>query len=63
MASVEHPLESVSAEAERRIWLEQYLRDNRLCTNGYEVAQRKPVLKSKGLLGDIYDVYYEGRCK
>jgi major membrane immunogen (membrane-anchored lipoprotein) len=49
-------------EAIRLNWLQQYLNDNDLCANGYEITDRKQVLKSKSAFADIYDIIYYGRC-
>ena len=61
-ADAASPLASVEAERIRMQWLEQYLKENNVCPTGYVVDERKPVLKSKGLLGDIYDIFYVGKC-
>jgi hypothetical protein len=54
---------SQSAEAERRTWIEEYVRDNRVCGNGYNIVERKPVLVRQALLGPVHRIYYRGRCK
>jgi hypothetical protein len=62
-ASASYPESSAGAEAQRMDWLRQYLSDAGLCPNGYEITKRTPVLQQRALLADIYDIYYEGRCK
>jgi hypothetical protein len=57
-----YPLESENAERTRIEWLEKWLTDNGYSTKKYEVVSRVPVLRNKGLLGEIYDVFYEVRA-
>jgi hypothetical protein len=62
-ADAVYPEASRDAENIRIDWLEQFLTDNSFCSNGYTIFKRQPVLKRKGLLGDVYDIFYYGRCK
>jgi hypothetical protein len=62
IADAGSPIDSSEAEKQRLAWLEEYLAQNRFCQKGYSIRERRPVLKSKGLIGDIYDVYYYGNC-
>lgn len=55
-------VDSPSAEATRMEWLRQYLGDNGLCPDGYEIIDRRPVVTRTGLLENGYTVYYKGRC-
>jgi hypothetical protein len=61
VADAIYPLDSEDAERTRIAWLEKWLTDNGHDPHKYEVRSRTPVLRNKGLLGDIYDVYYEVR--
>jgi hypothetical protein len=56
-----YPLKSEDAERTRIDWLETWLKDNGYDPKKYEVISRVPVLRNKGLLGDIYDIFYEVR--
>lgn len=56
-ADLVYPLEG-EGERYRLEWLEQYLTDNGLCSNGYEITKRTPVVTSPG----VHLVYYEGKC-
>lgn len=58
-----YPADSPTAEAERMRWLEQYLADNAVCQDGYEITERKLVLVREALLGDVHRIYYSGTCK
>ncbi|QCN95899.1 hypothetical protein D3093_11865 [Azospirillum argentinense] len=58
-----YPVDTPEGEAERMLWLSQYTKDNGVCPKGYTIASRRTVLKSRGLIADIVDVFYEGRCK
>lgn len=62
IADAAYPEQSANGESWRMRWLEQRLRETGTCPNGYEITSRRPVLFSTGVLGSIYDVYYEGRC-
>ena len=59
VADAVYPITSEDAERTRMNWLETWLRDNGHDVNKYVVISRTPVLKSKGLAGDIYDIFYE----
>lgn len=53
------PNDSVDAEKTRIEWLEKWLQDNGLNSKDYTIVYRKAVVRQRGLLGDIYDIYYE----
>lgn len=57
-----YPEASPAAESERMRWLQTYLDNNGLCRSGYELTDRKVVLVSEALLGDLKTIYYQGRC-
>lgn len=57
-ADAAYPLKSEDAERTRIDWLETWLKDNGYGPN-YEVISRVPVLTNRGLLGDVYDIFYE----
>jgi hypothetical protein len=57
------PIDSENAEKTRMRWLDKWLEDNGYPAAEYEILSRKPVLRHKGLLGDIYDLYYNIRIK
>jgi hypothetical protein len=46
------------AEADRMVWLAQYLRDNHLCPNGYKITSRQSVV----IDGPIHEIHYDGVC-
>jgi len=56
------PESSERAESARIKVLEETLATNRLCTDGFELSERKAFLKQKGFAGDVYDLVYYGRC-
>ena len=58
-ADAVYPLNSEDAERTRIDWLETWLRDNNYGAKKYEVISRVPVLRKKGLFGEIYDIFYE----
>lgn len=58
-ADAAYPLDSEEAEATRSEWLRQWLTDNGYANAKYEVLSRKPVLRNKALLADVYDIYYD----
>lgn len=43
-------------------WLDQYLSDNGMCPDGYEITDRQVVIRGKNLRGTIHWVYYTGQC-
>lgn len=63
VASVNEPLNDPAAEQKRERMIAEWLRLNKLCQGGYEIISRSPVLRNRALLGDVYDVFYEGQCK
>lgn len=58
-----HPSDSTAAEQERLAWLSQYLKDNRLCPDGYAITDRRVILVGSDPLADLHRIYYSGRCK
>ena len=58
-----YPLQSIKAEQTRIKWLEKWLRDNGYENKEYEITSRDAIMRKKGLLGSIYDIYYEVRVK
>lgn len=63
IADTLYPIDSASAEAARKRQMEEALRLNAACPNGYVVENRQATRKVDGLLGDIYDVFYTIRCR
>jgi|GEM_PF-2646622 len=61
-ANSSYPHDDLAAEKTRVKWLEQFLNDNDYCPDGYRINERKAVLKMKGSVGDIYDLFYYGSC-
>lgn len=61
-ADVTWPESSEEAESVRLKVLRERLDDNGLCADGFSITERKASLKHKGLLGDVYDMVYYGRC-
>lgn len=61
-ADAVYPLDSPEAEAVRIDWLETHLDEHAFCAGGYRIAERKVVIRSKGLLADVADIYYTGEC-
>jgi hypothetical protein len=57
-ADAVYPLDSEVAEKQRMEWLEKWLSQNNLPTKNYKILKRETYLKSKGLIGTIYDIYY-----
>jgi len=58
-ADAVYPLEDQKAEDFRLYCLERWLKKNGFDNPEYIILSRKPVLKSKAMLGDVYKVYYE----
>src|SRR4051794_4125965 len=63
IADAAYPEGSANGEAQRMSWLARNLKATGTCANGYAITSRKAVLAWHGQLADVYDVYYEGRCK
>jgi hypothetical protein len=61
-ADAVYPVNSERAEATRRGWLETTLKQNRFCLDGYRIVDRNAVLRQRGLLGDMYDIFYTVEC-
>ena len=62
-ADLVYPEDSASAENTRKQWLEKWLEDNGMAGKPYEILNRKAVHKHTGLIGAIYDIYYDVRVK
>ena len=60
-ASIAYPEGSDEAEAIRMEWLEEHLRSNNLCGQGYEILEREPA-KSSTVAGPAQSIYYVGKC-
>jgi hypothetical protein len=58
-ADAVYPIDSDDAERTRIAWLETWLKDNGLNQKDYTLVSRVPILRNKGLLGSVYDIYYE----
>jgi hypothetical protein len=43
--------------------LEELLRYNKICGNGYEILEKKEITKFIGSIGYAGDVVYKGKCK
>jgi hypothetical protein len=52
-----------AAERERVEWLEQYLRDNKFCPNGYDFSERNVVIRDRTVDNDGFALYYYGKCR
>jgi hypothetical protein len=61
-ASIPYPEDSKEGEAVRKTWLEKYLSLNNLCQNGYEIIERKVVMRAETFAGPARTIYYTGRC-
>jgi hypothetical protein len=61
-ADAVYPLTSKDAEKTRIEWLETWLNDNGYNPKKYEIISRVPVLRNKGLFGEVYDIFYEIRA-
>lgn len=53
-----YPLDD-GGERARLGWLREYLRQNHLCADGYEITDRTEAVVQ---VGSYWTVYYEGRC-
>lgn len=62
-ADAVYPLGDLAAEKTRMEWLERWLSDNGYSPTGYEVIERDPMLRNRGLLGETYDVFYTVRVR
>jgi hypothetical protein len=60
-ASIAYPEGSDEAEAIRMEWLEEHLRSNNLCGQGFEILEREPATSSP-VAGPAQPVYYVGKC-
>lgn len=61
-ADVIYPAASPTAEEERMRWLRTWLDNNSMCADGYRITERKVVLTSEALLGEVNRIYYRGEC-
>lgn len=57
-----YPADSKKAEAKRLRQLDKVLELNAACPSGYKTVDCQTIVKSKGALGDIVDVFYTVRC-
>lgn len=60
-SSVFDPENNSDSEKKRIGWLEEWLKVNNLCPNGYVIIERKPV--SIGSHESVKNIYYTGKCK
>jgi hypothetical protein len=58
-----YPENSTSAESARKQWLEEWMKDNGLAGKPYEITNRQAFHKQTGLIGTLYDIYYDVRVK
>lgn len=62
-ADLQYPEDDPHAESIRIKWLESYLADNDVCSGGYEISERRPILQTTSLIGiRVYRVHYYGYC-
>lgn len=61
-ASIAYPSHTAEGEAVRMDWLKEYLRLNKMCLNGYRILERKEVVRSETISGDVHSIYYTGQC-
>lgn len=61
-ADAVYPLDTQEGERSRLAMLDRWLEENAMCPRGYEITSRQPVRRARGLLADVHDVYYVGRC-
>lgn len=61
-ASIAYPTDTKEGEAVRMGWLEEYLKLNDLCPQGYEIIERKVVVRAETFAGPAHTIYYIGRC-
>jgi hypothetical protein len=62
LADSDHKLDDPAAEKWRLRFLKTYLKDNNICPAGYTIRKRSPILRQTEPSGDVYDIFYEGRC-
>lgn len=60
--SLSYPEHTKEGEALRMEWLEEYLKDNKYCPDGYKILERKPVVRGGSLYGPLHIIYYTGVC-
>jgi hypothetical protein len=61
-ASLMHPEASPDAEAMRIRWIEEYLRLNKLCPQGYVILDRQAVVRAETWAGPSHTITYTGAC-
>ena len=61
-ASIAYPTDTSEGEAVRMGWLEEYLKLNNMCPQGYEIIERKVVVRTETFAGPAHAIYYNGRC-
>jgi hypothetical protein len=49
-------------DTDRVKWLETALRENRYCLNGYQITDKKEVVRAKTILGDAKTQIFYGKC-
>ncbi|GAA5784681.1 hypothetical protein [Chitiniphilus shinanonensis] len=57
------PEGSEAGEAVRMRWLNEYLASNNICPSGYEISDRKVVVRDVIAGEKIADIVYYGTCK
>lgn len=61
-ASIAYPTDTKEGEDVRISWLEEYLKLNNLCLQGYEIIERKVVVRTETFAGPAHTIYYSGKC-
>lgn len=51
------------SEKERLMWLQMWLSDNKMCSNGFSIISRNAVSLGPGYYDSVKNIYYTGRCK
>jgi hypothetical protein len=62
-ANASYPADDPQAENMRLQFLDEAVTASLLCPNGYDIIDRKLVLKERVLGANLYDIYYTGRCR
>lgn len=60
-SSVFSPADDVDSEKTRMEWLDEWLKVNNICPNGYVIINRNPV--AIGMYESVKNIYYTGKCK
>ncbi|PKR54404.1 hypothetical protein [Thalassospira marina] len=50
-------------DADRIEWLETALKENSYCPDGYEITDKKEIVRASTVLGDAKSQIFYGRCK